>query len=124
MVNPQVQDCEVTDMKYLYGHFSDEQFEQFKKQLHSKIHWLILYKDPKKENEYPDVDFNKYFITLMQEIDSLNELLFYPPQIVEITCLLQTAYRETKQNPFNYHNYRKCILDAHSLVDKIQEVIK
>ena len=83
-------------MKYLYGHFSDEQFERF----------------------------NKYFTTLMQEIDSLNELLFYPPQIVEITCLLQTAYRETKQNPFNYHNYRKCILDAHSLVDKIEEVIQ
>ena len=82
-------------MKYLYGHFSDEQFERFKKQLHSKIHWLILYKDPKKKEEYPNVDFNKYFVT---------------------------AYRETKQNPFNYHNYRKCILDAHSLVDKIQEV--
>ena len=111
-------------MKYLYGHYSDEQFEQFKKQLHSKIHWLILYKDPEKENEYPNVDFNKYFISLMQEIDSLNELLFFPPQIVEITCLLQTAYKETKQNPFNYHNYRKCILDAHSLVDKIQEVTK
>ena len=75
MVNPQVQNCEVIDMEYLYGHFNDKQFEQFKKQLHSKIHWLILYKDPKKENEYPNVDFNKYFTTLMQEIDNAHSLV-------------------------------------------------
>ena len=106
-------------MEYLYGHFSDAQFEQFKQKLHSKIHWLILYKDPKKKDEYPNVNFKEYFVNLMKEIDSLNELLSYPPQIVEIACLLQTAYRETNQDPFDYRSFRKCILDAHSLVDKI-----
>jgi hypothetical protein len=111
-------------MEYLYGTFSDSQIADFKEKLHKKLFWLLLYKDPKTADKYTNVDFKKYFVNLMKEIDGLNELLFYPPQIVEITCLLQTAYRETKQNPFNYHNYRKCILDAHSLVDKIQEVSK
>lgn len=106
-------------MEHLYGHFSKEQIDCFKKQLHSKIHWLILYKDPMTKDEYPDVDFNKYFISLMLEIDGLNALLLYPPEIVEMVCILQSAYIQTKKDKFDYRTYRKLILDAHSLVDKI-----
>lgn len=106
-------------MEHLYGRFTEEQFSSFKKQLHSKIHWLILYKDPETKDEYPNVDFNKYFISLMLELDGLNALLFYPPAIVEMTCILQSAYIQTKKDNFDYHTYRKLILDAHGLVDKI-----
>lgn len=106
-------------MDYLYGHFTEEQIEHFKKQLHNKIHWLILYKDPMTKEEYPNVDYNKYFISLMLEIDGLNALLLYPPEIVEMICILQSAYIQTKKDIFDYRVYRKLILDAHSLVDKL-----
>ena len=106
-------------MDYLYGQFTEEQISSFKKQLHSKVHWLLLYKDPMTKDEYPNVNFNKYFVSLMLEIDGLNALLLYPPEIVEMECVLQSAYIQTKQDNFNYHTYRKLILDAHSLIDKI-----
>lgn len=108
-------------MNYKYGNFSDEQINYFKTQLHKKIHWLILYKDPNTCSKYEYVEYDKYFITLMKEIDALNELLFYPVQIIELTCLLQAAYMETKKNDFNYSAYRKLVLDAHNLVDRICE---
>ena len=48
-------------------------------------------------------------------------MLFYPVEIVSIMSLLQAAFQETREEPFNYPIYRKLILDAHSLVDKIDE---
>jgi len=55
----------------------------------------------------------------MKKIDGLNTLLFYPVEIVAIMSLLQAALNETRSDDFNYRSYRKLILDAHSLVDKI-----
>lgn len=106
-------------MKYLYGTFDATQFKEFKTKLHNKMFWLLLYQDPKTKESFKDVDFKQYFINLMKEIDALNELLFYPEPIVEICCKLQAAYSETCKNDFNYVGYRKLILDAHALVDKI-----
>jgi hypothetical protein len=84
---------------------------------------LILYKDPNTKDKYVEVDFDKYFLHLMYEIDGLNELLFYPVEIIEMMSLLQAAFNYTKQPTFNYSVYRKFILDAHALVDKIDEVV-
>lgn len=106
-------------MKYLYGNFSDAQVAEFKDKLHKKMFWLLLYKDPQTAEQYQNVDFQKYFIKLMKEIDSLNELLCYPKPIIEICCKLQAAYRETCSECFDYQLYRKFVLDAHNLVDKI-----
>ena len=106
-------------MTHLYGEFDAAQFEQFKTKLHNKLFWLLLYKDPKTCESYKNVDFKKYFTNLMREIDGLNELLFYPEPLVEICCKLQAAYRESCQNNFEYSVYRKFVLDAHGLIDKI-----
>ena len=57
----------------------------------------------------------------MKKLDGLNTLLFCPVEIVSILSLLQAAYNETKKEEFDYQSYRKLILDAHSLVDKIPE---
>lgn len=73
----------------------------------------------KTKDEFKNVDFEKYFINLMKKIDGLNTLLFYPVEIVAIMSLLQAALNETRSDDFNYRSYRKLILDAHSLVDKI-----
>lgn len=110
-------------MKYRYGELDDEQMEKYKKKLHKKLFWLILYKDPDTKDKYLGVDFEKYFLHLMYEIDGLNGLLFYPVEMIEMMSLLQAAFNYTKQPSFNYGVYRKFILDAHALVDKINEVV-
>ena len=56
-------------MDYLYGKFSDKQITEFKNKLHKKLFWLLLYKDPKTAQNYKNVDFAKYFVNLMKEID-------------------------------------------------------
>ena len=106
-------------MQHIYGHFNDEQMENYKVKLHKELFWLLIYKDPKTKDEYLNVDFNKYFDGLMRKIDGLNELLFYPTEIVAIMSLLEAALIESKKEDFNYKAYRKLVLDAHSLVDKI-----
>jgi len=106
-------------MRNLYGNFDDEQMNNYKVKLHKELFWLLIYKDPKTKDEYLDVDFNKYFDGLMRKIDGLNELLFYPTEIVAIMSLLEAALIESKKVDFDYKAYRKLVLDAHSLVDKI-----
>ncbi len=108
-------------MEHLYGHFSEKQLSEYKVKLHKELFWLLLYKDPKTKDQFKNTNFEKYFINLMKKINGLNTLLFYPVEIVSILCLLQAAFNETKTEPFDYLSYRKLILDAHSLVDKLPE---
>lgn len=106
-------------MKHLYGYFSDGQMENYKIKLHKELFWLLIYQDPETKNNYLDVDFNKYFDGLMRKISGLNKLLSYPTEIVSIMSLLEAALIESQKEEFNYKAYRKLVLDAHSLVDKI-----
>lgn len=106
-------------MRHLYGYFTDEQMENYKIKLHKELFWLLIYQDPETKNNYLDVDFNKYFDGLMRKISGLNKLLFYPTEIVSIMSLLEAALIESQKEEFNYKTYRKLVLDAHSLVDKI-----
>ena len=106
-------------MKHLYGYFSDGQMENYKIKLHKELFWLLIYQDPETKNNYLDVDFNKYFDGLMRKISGLNKLLSYPTEIVSIMSLLEAALIESQKEEFNYKTYRKLVLDAHSLVDKI-----
>lgn len=89
--------------------------------MHKELFWLLLYKDPKTYNEYSNVDFEKYFIGVMKKIDGFNELMYNPVEIVSVLSLLQAAYKESKKDSFNWGMYRKLILDAHNLIDKIKE---
>ena len=109
-------------MKHCYGEFSEEQFQQYITQLHKKIHWLLLYKDPNLIGVIPDTSdesFNKYFKNTMFEISGLNSLLFYPPEICTIMCLLQAAWLSTQHDEFDFKAYRKSILDVHNMIDAI-----
>ena len=106
-------------MQHIYGYFDDEQMENYKVKLHKELFWLLIYKDPKTKNKYLNVDFNKYFDGLMRRMDGLNELLSYPTEIVAIMSLLEAALIESKKVDFDYKSYRKLVLDAHSLIDKI-----
>ena len=106
-------------MKTLYGSLTQEQFQKYKDKLHSKIFWLILYKDPETNGQFEYVDYDKYFISLMDEINGLNDILMQPPEIVELMSVLQAAYNQTKEQEFVYSKYRKYVLDAHAILDKM-----
>lgn len=112
-------------IKHKYGEFTEEQLNAYKKKLHKKMFWLLLYKDPKTKDSYPEMDgknFKKYFEFLMKEIAGLNELLNSPSEIIEILSLLMAAWLEVLKEEFDYQSYRKLILDAHHLIDKIKGV--
>lgn len=107
-------------MQTKYGCFSDTEVAEYRKKLHNKMFWLLLYKDPKTAQQYAYVDFEKYFNTLMKEINGLNSMLSCQSfGLIELMSILQAAYNETLLDDFNYHQYRKFILDAHALLDKI-----
>lgn len=108
-------------MMHRYGNFPDSQFDQYKKKLHKDLFWLLLYKDPKTSEKFQNVNFDKYFIGLMKKISGLNDLLMNPVELIDILSLLQAAYKETSCDTFDFSIYRKLILDAHSLIDKIIE---
>ena len=104
-------------MEHLYhGSFSHEQINSEKKSLHSKIHWLLIY----KEEEYPMLDM--YFSNLIDYLCSLNYVLSEPPELVSLVVLLNQARSENqKGEQCNFKKYRKLILDAHSLLDNFVE---
>lgn len=107
-------------MKTMYrGEFTSTQFEQYKEKLHDKMFWLLLYKDPKTKDQFANVDFNRYFENLMRELTALNHLLMEPPSMIELLSVLQAAYEESNSADFDYKEYRKFVLDAHTLLDKM-----
>lgn len=106
-------------MQTLYGELKEDDFEKYKEKLHKELFWLLVYKDPKTKEQYKYVNFEKYLVRLIKKINGLNEILLCPAELISIMTLLQAALIETRQDSFDYQEYRRMILDAHSLVDKI-----
>jgi hypothetical protein len=102
-------------MKYKYGTYPNEQFDEYKKRIHSLIHWLLIYKEENAEI------LPGYFEKVQSKLDGLNELMNHPVQIVEIMNLIESARLESEKEDMSFRQYRKLILDAHDLVDSIEE---
>jgi len=102
-------------MDGLYGKISDEQLADFKKKLHSKIHWLLVY----KEEDSFDIDYDTYFTDVMKYIGSACEVLAQDSVALQIMTMLKMAYDETVLDEFNHSRYRHYILEAHNLVDRL-----
>ena len=109
-------------MKHLYGEFTREQIVQTKKSLRGSIFFLLLCVDKNTASEYKDVDINKSFQGLLLKIGGMNELLMNQPELVTVMSLLQAAMMEYNNPEFNFHIYRKLILDAGAAVEKLTEV--
>lgn len=103
-----------------YGSFTETQIDEYKKKLHKKIHWLLLYKDPNIQRD-EEVNFQQYYFWLMKSISGANSLLRYPNEMVELLSVLQEARKESYKEDFDFGIFRKLILDAHSIVDRIGE---
>lgn len=101
-------------MEYLYGNFSSNQMEQTKKQMHSMIHWLLIY----KEQNYDPNKLDRYFNTVLLRLSGFNELLKCPESLVELISNLQAARTLLKSQSFSFSDYRKLILDSHTLIDR------
>lgn len=106
-------------IKHKYGTITEEQLKGYKERLHNRIHWLLIYKDPKCDVEDDDKSFDFQFQDIMREIESLNSLLYYPVEIVELLILLESARQETLDENYNFWVFRKYILDSHGLIDKL-----
>ncbi len=102
-----------------YMNITDDQLAKQKKILHSALFWLLIYKDPETCDKYKYVDVDKYISGLMLRIGGMNELFGYPAELVTLLSVLQAIKDENLKSEFDYHIYRKLVLDAHSLIDKI-----
>lgn len=102
-------------MNTSYGSIPSSQVFAYKKKLHNKVHWLLLYK------ERNDKELNDYFISLLTQVVSLSEILPSQSAILELLVVLESAYDENLKIDCDYKKYRKYVLDAHTLIDKIEE---
>lgn len=96
-----------------YGTFTDDQVAEFKKRLHSKIHWLLIYKE--NDNRYLD----DYFQKVMKFLIGLNNVLNSNPIIIELMTVLQVAHDESKDPDCDFKTYRSSIFEAHNIIDRL-----
>lgn len=101
--------------KTKYGTFSSEQLKEYKKKLHNRIHWFLIY----YENNYPLLD--KYFENIQYYLNGLDEVLKYPMEMVELIATIETARLEFNKPNCDPKVYKKLILDAHSIIDKLPD---
>ncbi len=69
---------------------------------------------PYKENSYDYLD--NYFESVLQRLIGFNKLSGFQPEVITIMSLLEYARQES-----NFKKYRKAILDACSMVERIKE---
>lgn len=101
-------------MHSIYGDIDEKCLNDYKKKLHSKIHWLLIYK------ESDDcLYFKDYFNSLLRYINALNNVLDKNAIIMDLLVTLQMAYDESNKKDYSYKTYRKYVLDAHNIVDKL-----
>ena len=78
--------------------------------IRSAIYKLLPY----KEESYEYLD--RYFGSVLQQLDGFNELTGHQPEVLTIMSLIAYA-RKTK----DFKEYRKAILDACGMVERIKE---
>lgn len=108
-------------MEHKYGSFPTSQLASHKQDLHKKIHWMLIYKDSKCNQEYKNVDVNQYIISVLLQLNGLNSILNFPSSLVALMSLIEGARLELFKEKFDYKLYRKILLDAHALIDKLPE---
>jgi len=109
-------------IQYKYGEFDPTQIAVTKDKIRKQIFHLLLYVDPNTKDQYPDIDVDRAFTSLLKKLGGLNSLLDYPPEIVAITTLLEAALMEYNSSDFKFSIYRKLVLDAGAEVLNIKEV--
>lgn len=107
-------------INHKYGTFKVSQVDYYKKKLRKKIFWLILYTDNNTNEDFQNVDVVKYHENLLYEISSLNKLLLYPENYVEVVNTLESALNILKSDSFDFHQYKKLVFNAGDLMNQIK----
>ena len=94
-------------MKNCYENIPSNQIEKQKKYFYGSIINLLYL----REANSPFVDAT--IQTLINQIGGSNRLFGYQPEVLTIVSNLETARRDSNQ-------FRKCILDAANLIDKLE----
>lgn len=102
-------------MKYKYGNLPSEQIHKYKISIRKSIHWLLLYKEQNYEH------LNEYFDALLFRINGYNSLFNEPPEIITLISTLEAARLESLKPDCDFKKYRKAILDAQGIVNRIKE---
>ena len=108
-------------MNTKYGSYSSEQINSVKYKIRKSIYFLLLYVDPQTRDDYPDVNVADAFRSLQCKLNGLNSILLEPPELVQTMSLLEAALAEFQSDSFDYHTYRKLILDAGSEIMRVKE---
>lgn len=108
-------------MEHKYGSFTPSQMANYKQDLHRKVHWMLIYKDSKCNQDYLSVDVNQYIISVLIQLNGLNSILNYPSSFVTLMSLIEGARLELFKEKFDYKLYRKILLQVHALIDKLPE---
>lgn len=108
---------------YTYGDFIGLQIKEVKQKMRKQIFFLLILVDPKTSGDFKDIDAGSAIEDVLRTYGSLNNLLGYPKEFVNVMVLLNAAYLEYQKgaDEFNWPIYRKNILDAGNAVLAIKE---
>ena len=95
----------------IYTEMPHSQIAAEKKYIRSAIYKLLPY----KEESYEYLD--NYFTSVLQLLKGFNKISGNQPEMVSIISKIAYARDEAK----DFQDYRKCILDACGMVDRIKE---
>lgn len=109
-------------VKYKYGQFEEMQIVEAKEKLHKKIRFLLFVVDPRTSEKYAYIDVEQAIINIQNILGGLNELLFYPRELVFTSSFLEAALLEYKSADFQFSRFKKLILDAGNEILKVKEV--
>ena len=98
-----------------YGNYSPAQMHDYKKTLHSRIHWFLVY----YETGFKDLD--RYIGETLFYLNGLNRVLKYPASVVHLTTMIENIRIYLNSPDFTFAKYRKLVLDAHSVIDTLPE---
>ena len=111
-------------MRHKYGEFNQHQVSEIKNKLRKKIFYLLIIAENEfnEREEARQVNLYEAFDDVLTEINGFNDLLGYPPEIVECLSLLNAARMEYASENYNFSTYRKLILDAGAVIPHMKEV--
>ena len=111
-------------VRYTYGDFAGLQIKEIKQKMRKQIFFLLILVDPNTSGEFKNIDAGAAIEDVLRTYGSLNNLLGYPKEFVNVMVLLNAAYLEYQKgkDDFEWAVYRKNILDAGNAVLSIKEV--
>lgn len=98
-----------------YGDFKTSQILDHKQELHNNV-LALLYM---KEENCSTLD--NYFSSLLWRLSGYNEIFGNQAIMIDIMSNLEEARNEAKKEKYNHNKYRKLILDAFNMIDKLKE---